>query len=314
MNNLDFYLFDVGHGQCAAARLPNGRWCVFDLGASAEFSPVRWISSRLGGQMILKTTVSHLHGDHLADLPALARVGTEYIRVPIYDRAYLADARATASGRAAGVSGAFADWHRAGFGPAVFPPDYGGVRISEISLSAADARVIGGETNTAVNNASVVSRIDYGGRSILICGDMEAAAWEAMLNGPNISDEWFKHVLGVDVLVAPHHGHKSGYSYALMLPTNPKLVLTSVSSKDPSVDSRYSSDEITGVQINGQVRRQLTTRTDGHIRVSIPQTSTGGIEPMEIATSKVAPPPPCTERLGFLLSLLGSSLSSGVGK
>ncbi len=85
MNELDFYLFDVDHGQCAAIRLPNGRWCVFDLGASATFSPIQWISWRLAGVPLLQTTVSHLHGDHVADFGNLIAVGTEFLRLPAYD-------------------------------------------------------------------------------------------------------------------------------------------------------------------------------------------------------------------------------------
>lgn len=41
--NAKFYLFDVDHGQCAALHLPNGRWCLFDAGGTASFSPVQWV-------------------------------------------------------------------------------------------------------------------------------------------------------------------------------------------------------------------------------------------------------------------------------
>ena len=39
----EFYLFDVEMGQAAALKLPNGRWCMFDMGKSGLFSPVNWI-------------------------------------------------------------------------------------------------------------------------------------------------------------------------------------------------------------------------------------------------------------------------------
>lgn len=80
----EFYLFDVDHGQSAALRLPNGRWCIFDVGCTSTFFPVNWIANRekpkQGGGLLatlarsnavpfrfLKATISHWHGDHLQD-------------------------------------------------------------------------------------------------------------------------------------------------------------------------------------------------------------------------------------------------------
>ena len=93
--------------------------------------------------------------------------------------------------------------------------------------------------NSKVNNASVVSRIECHGNSILLCGDMEKEAWEFVLNDAVHRLWWHPLVSEVDVLVAPHHGHKSGFSQTLSDLANPAIVLVSVASRDPSVSIQY---------------------------------------------------------------------------
>jgi hypothetical protein len=144
--------------------------------------------------------------------------------------------------------------------------------IKERALSADETRNLGGSPNSKVNNSSVVSRIDCYGNSILLCGDMEREAWEFVLNGSLNSLFWRPLVSNVDVLVAPHHGHKSAYSQTLMDLAKPSVVLVSVASCDPSVDSRYSL--VSGIELSGSTYKCVTTRDWGHIYFSIchPQT------------------------------------------
>jgi len=292
MNELDFFLFDVDHGQCAALQLPNGRWCLFDLGASARFNPLRdWIQPRLGPYSILKTTISHLHGDHLASLPWLPKVGSQYLRFPVIDGEYVNDATATCGGRQARELLRDSIEFAGGFGGVIIP-DYGGVRISEMSLNAVGARRLGGAANTRVNNASVVTRIDYAGRSILIPGDLETNAWEHLLGPFDIDPGWLSFVTGIDVLIAPHHGHTSGYSYGLLRAARPSVVLASVQSRDPHVDQAYSNSEmVAGIPVGGHSRKLLTTRNDGHIRIRIGPPLLGkGRGTITLASRKILPP------------------------
>jgi beta-lactamase superfamily II metal-dependent hydrolase len=118
-----------------------------------------------------------------------------------------------------------------------------------------------------VNNASVVSRIGCYANSILLCGDMEKEAWECVLNHPIHALFWRPLVSKVDVLVAPHHGHKSGFSTTLMDLAAPNVVLVSAASKDPSLDHRYSL--VPGIELMGRSYKCLTTRDWGHIHFSI---------------------------------------------
>lgn len=281
----EFYLFNVDHGQCAALRLPNGRWCIFDLGRTNAFSPIEWIvenEAARAGQCLaallqlrvrfrfLKATVSHLHGDHLADYPTLLRFAPGVLRSVEPDQAYLQDCYATCADKnARRFVQDFAQLYAA-LTPASGVVDYAGALISEQSLPVAVARKIGGNANARVNNASIVSRIEVYGTTILLCGDLMKEAWDFVLwDGGAMGDSWRQHVADVDILVAPHHGHRSGYSTELLNLAKPAVVLVSVQSRDPNVDSRYSQAPVRGVKIRGTTYRYISTRQKGYVKVEI---------------------------------------------
>jgi hypothetical protein len=157
-------------------------------------------------------------------------------------------------------------------------PDYGGVSIAEMSLPANIARQIGGDANARVNNASVVTRIDVYGNTILLCGDMLKEAWEAIiLDRGEYGSTWRPFLSNVDILVAPHHGHRTAYSIDLLNLAKPSVVLVSVVAKDPNVDSRYSQPPVRGICINGIDYGYISTRQKGHIEITMtpPQTFLG---------------------------------------
>lgn len=278
--SVDFFLFNVEHGQAAALRLPTNRWCLFDLGASASFSPWEWVTTHLGtpstAELRLRDalepsdrpywlTVSHLHGDHLTDVDRLEALPPRHINTVAFDEQYVRDAlgSATASGRQ--LIQRFVGWFRHGVGERDITPSFDGVMLAETSLSLAETRAIGGAQNSLVNNASIVTRIEYLGRSILLCGDVESRGWDALLE----KGEARAIVSSVDVLVAPHHGHESGFSQRLLDLAQPSLVLVSAVTGDEHLDPRYSDPSISGFWDGSRFRRHLTTRKDRHITISI---------------------------------------------
>lgn len=281
-----FYLFNVDHGQCAALRLPNGRWCIFDAGCTSSFSPITWIAaavtiprytSPLAAALaipqtfgIYKATVSHLHCDHLDDYVTMFRYGPELLRTVAPDTGYLTDCMNTcADGSWAKVNG-FLQHYGQTFGTTTTGADYGGAVISELSLPVDVARSVGGDANARVNNASVVTRIDIYGNSILICGDVEKEAWQAIIaDTGDYGRLWRPFLSNVDVLVAPHHGHRSGYSVDLLNLAKPSVVLISVTSRDEHVDSRYSGTPVTGLRIGETDYHYISTRKQGHVRIDI---------------------------------------------
>lgn len=311
-----FYLFDVDHGQCAALKLPNGKWCVFDAGCTASFSPINWIASRhpqitprsllgmasaipqpiagvnslLGGMgnaraggllglaaaappqtfSIYKATISHFHGDHIDDYETLLRYSPSFMRtVNGIDQEYLQDCYSTCSDRSRPKVSGFVNSYSSSFS-GTHRADYGEVSILELSLPANIARSVGGSANSRVNNASVVTRIDAYGNAILICGDLEKEAWDAIIaDTGEYGQQWRPLLTNIDILVAPHHGHVSGYSTQLLNLAGPSVVLTSVVTKDPNVDSRYSQAPVRGITIDNSPYSCITTRTKGHIKIDI---------------------------------------------
>ncbi|MBN2020836.1 MAG: hypothetical protein JW749_11505 [Sedimentisphaerales bacterium] len=287
----EFYLFDVGVGQAAALKLPNGKWCMFDLGKSNTFSPVNWIVGRNRSYSILssvlsgnntpypfrffKTTISHYHGDHLGDAVALFQTGSEYLKFVEYDQLYLNDCYETCFYESKEIITTVVNHISRIYGTTPAYADYGQVTIGELCLPVTVARGIGGDANSRVNNASIVTRIDVYGNSILICGDVEKEAWEAVIaDRGNYGNIWRPFLSNIDILVAPHHGHKSGYSIDLLNLAKPAIVLVSVQSRDTKVDTRYSQEPIRSITIGGESCSYISTRDKGHIKISIrPPTS-----------------------------------------
>jgi len=284
-----FYLFDVDHGQSAALHLPNGRWCIFDLGATSTFSPVNWIVAKellpwrnnslakiaaARAFSFLKATVSHFHGDHLADWRSLIQHGPEFFRTVEPDPEYIQDCRDTNTDQSWPMVRGFAQHIATGFSGSVIP-DYGGVTIREISLPVGVVRQLGGDANARVNNSSIVTRIDVNGNSILLCGDMMKEAWEAIIaDQGQYGREWRPFLSNIDILVAPHHGHRTAFSLDLLNIAQPSVVLISAVTKDSNIDSRYSQAPVRGIRIDGTDYSYMSTRQKGHIKVFIDQPQT----------------------------------------
>lgn len=289
----EFYLFDVDHGQSAALRLPNNRWCIFDVGNTNGFSPVEWIVQRetfsrgttiltapLGSTSFrfLKATVSHFHGDHLADWQNLIKYSPEFIRTVNFDQEYLKDCMESNASQSSPLVIGFARYVSSNSSNSIVS-NYDVATIKELSLPVNIARQIGGDANDRVNNASIITRIDIYGNSILLCGDMEKDAWNAIINNQGqYGAMWRPFLSNIDILVAPHHGHKTGFSIDLLNLTKPSVVLVSVVSKDSNVDSRYSQFPVRGIMFNGTEYKSFTTRQKGHIKVTIspPKSLLGG--------------------------------------
>lgn len=283
--NAEFYLFDVDHGQCAALKLPSGKWCLFDLGSSLKFSPIKWIianANSFNGNLknladivneimffkFYKVTVSHFHGDHLADWKNLIDHDPEYFRMVVPDKSYLDDCKISNTNLTWPEVNDFIDYVLSNYNGS-YIPDYGDVSINELQLPVEIARSLGGDASARVNNASVVTRIDIYGHSILICGDLLKEAWEAIIKDQNkYGPLWKPYLSSIDILVAPHHGHRTGYSIDLLNIAKPSVVLISVKSKDPNVDSRYSMTPVKGIKINGEKYSYISTRQKGHIKIT----------------------------------------------
>ncbi|MEM7059766.1 MAG: MBL fold metallo-hydrolase [Pseudomonadota bacterium] len=124
------------------------------------------------------------------------------------------------------------------------------------------------------NNSSIVTLLEYGGRKILFCGDIETAGWSWLLENNHAFVEAVSG--GVEVHVASHHGHKSGFPESLFSEFGAPLL--SILSKGrefkdkTDVDSRYSRDSI-GYNVKSlekdsfDKKYSLTSRANGNVYI-----------------------------------------------
>lgn len=127
------------------------------------------------------------------------------------------------------------------------------------------------------NNSSILRYIKYNGYRILFAGDLEKDGWEWLCN----NDLRFIRLMkeGLDILVAPHHGHVSGFPKSLFdLTGNVKFVIHSKDSeanKDGTDVSSQYGDYCKGIEYKALSDKQyykgkvLTTRSNGNIFISI---------------------------------------------
>ena len=121
------------------------------------------------------------------------------------------------------------------------------------------------------NNLSLVVFLEWPNFKICFPGDMENAGWKRLLDRA----DFVEAMAGVTVLVASHHGRKNGCSEELFNLTEfrPQLIVISddnVQYKTQETVQWYSSKvQSQGVKLNGQMRKVLTTRSDGQIDFSI---------------------------------------------
>lgn len=131
--------------------------------------------------------------------------------------------------------------------------------------------------NKVRNNSSIIRYVKYNGIRILFAGDLETAGWDWLAKN-NAS---FKTLMkdGLDVLVAPHHGHDSGFPKALFnLTGNVKTIILSKDSEatkeGTDVYTGYSNyaDGVRYYNANDKgtyFGKVLTTRSNGNIYLFI---------------------------------------------
>jgi beta-lactamase superfamily II metal-dependent hydrolase len=127
------------------------------------------------------------------------------------------------------------------------------------------------------NNSSILRYIEYNGTRILFTGDMETEGWDWIIENNKSFVDTIKN--GVDIIIAPHHGHESGFPKALFDITGEvKLVIHSKGSEGniegTDVSSQYSenAEGINYKNLNDKAfyrGKVLTTRSNGDIYITV---------------------------------------------
>jgi competence protein ComEC len=212
-SDLRITLLSLGAGQCAVVELPGGRVALIDAGSSTVTDvAVKLIEPFLrahGEQQVDEMFLSHGDFDHIS---AAGEIAT-----------------------ACGVNKVFTSFHfiRNSFGNVPdqmlldeleklnHPPteiaigdhfDLGGGAVVDVLWPPKD-----GLWNS--NNAGLVLRLAYAGRSVLFPADIQDPAFTGVLK--------VAAALKSDVLVAPHHGSSEDLTPAFLAAVHPQIVLSS---------------------------------------------------------------------------------------
>ena len=183
---------DVGQGDAALVRLPNGRHLLVDAGPADDRTDAGTRTvlphlRRYGVERIDALVLTHPHGDHVGGARALLDAGVVHTVIHNGDRYPSALRRATFA--AAARRGVRVRTAKAGDTLALDPA----VRIEVLGPEATVAR----PANT--NDASVVLRLVYGRTSVLLLGDAQAGSEAALVAR-------FGGRLASSVVKVGHHG------------------------------------------------------------------------------------------------------------
>ena len=276
---LKIVVFDVGNGSCALIVDEGGNSLMIDCGChSDKRNPVDLIKffqqengwlQHMEKNKLSKILISHPDLDHIKNA---ARVDAE-LSPRILLRRFLKDfpqeVLASDDENFKEYKRRFCDKYTA---RVINPPNWGfkflpyKIQLRELRDESLFPR------EKFKNNSSIVCVIEYSGRKFLFGGDMEKVGWKWLIeNCPDFKKDIAE---GIDIFIASHHGHKSGYSQELMnlMGEEPKLSVLSKGSESgkTDVESRYSaqSEGLPVYNLSSRrtiVRKSITTRFDGNI-------------------------------------------------
>lgn len=261
MDKLELIVYNVGHGLAVALiERPNNYVTLVDLGADTGFTPLKDLSLKRKVRPDL-LYITHPHADHINDVETAQDGKFKPLGLNYQDYDW-ADVKGRERPELAYKIDKFLELQKA-----VPYRDYAGhAKLTPWRFKPADAKRLFGES-TYVNNSSFVIIYQWQDFKITIGGDIETDAMESMLANTG----FLESAKGTNILVASHHGHKSGFTPAWVQKVGkPNVNLISVQEKDPHVDDRYSSQEFAkGVPFDGETRYRITTRSDGSILVTM---------------------------------------------
>ncbi len=214
------WVLDVGQGQALALRVPGLGWALVDAGGfpATDFDVGEQVVvpalERLGCRRLRLAVSTHPHPDHLKGLPAALRWGRP--RELWLPGSFRGDERYRLLLEEAGRVECSVRW---------VPPgglrqdvDGGGV---EAGWAAADGE----------NDRSLVLRVSWAGRSVLLPGDLEASGQRLLLGSPLAGPS--------DLMVAPHHGASNALLEDFLRSVRPAAVLISAGGRPGLPSTRF---------------------------------------------------------------------------
>ncbi|NLE49462.1 MAG: DNA internalization-related competence protein ComEC/Rec2 [Sandaracinaceae bacterium] len=240
-----FTVLDVGQGSAAVLELKTGELLVFDAGMNEPDMGERVIRAFLRKRRHRTIDLfvgSHAHPDHVGGLESLAR------SFPI--RELWAPKPPDASNAFGRLREELRIKERIAI-EGCEPKRVGEASLVPLAPCPGDA-LFGDE-----NEDSLVVRVDIGGHSILLPGDIEARRERTLA-------EAMPDALRADVLIAAHHGSRTSSTEEFLTAVQPKLAL--ISAGRPSPFGHPHRDVVERLVSHGA--EVLTTPTDGGVTIA----------------------------------------------
>lgn len=268
-DRLEIIIWDVGHGNAASARLPNGSVLMLDCGSNSGtgFSPVRATLSLWN--RIDALFISHPHMDHIGDIRNIKHHMPRLLVAPSVPPAQVLEGK---QGRDLSTARHYVDF-KSEYGPRAFDPAtlFGRVDVQWFLLEGPHADM---------NAYSIVTFLRYGSFTFLHAGDLPSNHWQAMID--EHGRRFTSLLSATNFFEVPHHGRDEGYS-ADAMPLMKNLKLGFVSDKGEqktSVTGKYDHyfrgcPAYNEAAKKWETRKILTTRNDGRIRVLVGPPSDG---------------------------------------
>ena len=251
---MKFEILNVEHGFAAYAVAEDGSVFLFDCGYSSTCRPSEYLWAQ-GIRVIRRLFVTNYDEDHIADLPILR----QYFRIEILTRNFSINSAQLCNLKTPPIS------------PAMYEllemiDSYTGV-VSTDQLEPPGIQVQTFQNDYPLfkdtNNLSLLTFLDIGNLSFVLPGDLEQPGWIELLKNPYVCA-----LLGrVNIFIASHHGRESGYCREVFDYCSPSLVVMSdgpIQYDTQEMASIYGQ-HAAGGWFNGQIRKVLTTRSDGSI-------------------------------------------------
>ena len=255
-------VWNVEHGLAIHIEAPNGKCIVVDLGCSSNFSPLR----RLRGKEVHYMVITHPDFDHIQDVGNVSYARPKVLsRAKCYTREDLLE---EAKDSAKDTIKAYCDFVESYNKPIPYldpdsphnPDVFDGLRVQTFRAVNCD--------KSKRNNQSAIVVLTLGNAKVVICGDNEKESFNELMQRA----DFVEAVRGAWILVASHHGRRSGYHQEFVALVNPDLTIISDTKKgETSVTDLYKhyskGSKVWSDEESSEDRYCLTTRQDGSIQV-----------------------------------------------
>ncbi|HJN09933.1 MAG TPA: ComEC/Rec2 family competence protein [Pirellulaceae bacterium] len=235
----------VGHGTSVLLELPDGQNLLYDAGClgtpTRASQPIATTLRERGIRRLDTIIISHADADHYNAIPRLLdqfRVGSVVVSPMMFDQT----SEALATLRAA-IDRASVPVHEISEGNGIEAAG-----DTEVEILHPPPHGVGGSDNAN----SIVLRVTFAGRSILLPGDLESPGLERLLGTPPGS---------YDVVMAPHHGSPRSRPRVFAQWSRPLWVVIS--------GGHSSESENVRCEFEAGGARVLHTDQDGAVRVRI---------------------------------------------